>query len=128
MSPIETRGSYPEDLLCSCFSANCTAFDRDTAPNRLSKPRTPALQELVVSTFIGNETCVVGGILMRVQTERNLFPRYASQWLKKVASAFMINAQQLALALRACTSRSLIIVDELAREQSQRMGLSKRST
>lgn len=33
----------------------------------------------------------------------------------KVASAFMIDVQQIALALRACTKRSLVVIDEFGK-------------
>jgi hypothetical protein len=47
----------------------------------------------------------------------NLFPRYYRDGfvLMKVASAFMIDVQQIALALRACTKRSLVIIDEFGK-------------
>jgi len=35
--------------------------------------------------------------------------------LIKVASAFMSDVQQIALALRACTRRSLVVIDEFGK-------------
>jgi len=60
-------------------------------------------------SFVPAQSATIGitdKLLTRVQTRESV---------SKVASAFMIDVQQIALALRACTRNSLVIIDEFGK-------------
>jgi DNA mismatch repair protein MSH5 len=62
-----------------------------------------------LGSFVPAEACIIGitdKILTRITTRETV---------SKAQSAFMIDLQQIALALNSCTSRSLIIIDEFGK-------------
>ncbi|KAG9293455.1 hypothetical protein G9A89_009179 [Geosiphon pyriformis] len=62
-----------------------------------------------IGSFVPAETAIIGltdKILTRVQTRETI---------SRIQSAFMIDLQQISMALRSCTSRSLLIFDEFGK-------------
>ena len=74
---------------------------------------------LHIYSFVPAQSAVIGitdKILTRVQTRESVSKVLPESMTDiKIASAFMIDVQQIALALRACTRQSLIIIDEFGK-------------
>jgi DNA mismatch repair protein MSH5 len=71
-------------------------------------------------SFVPAQSAVIGitdKILTRIATKESVSkvgPHYVKS-NSQIASAFMIDVQQIALAIRACTRRSLIVIDEFGK-------------